>query len=54
MAGKTTDWWGRLVVALHKGTYEVLAENEVKGMVLVQLPDGSVYSVERLGATTRE
>lgn len=53
-AGKITEWWGRLVAALDEGGFEVLALSEVKGQVLIQLKDGSVYSIERLGATLRD
>lgn len=54
MADKVTDWWGNLVVALHNGEFEVLATNEVKAQVLIQLPDGGVYSIEKLGAVAPE
>lgn len=54
MMEQITEWWGRLIAALYKGEFEVLALSEVKGQVLLQLKDGSVYSVERLGATLRD
>ena len=52
--GKITEWWGNLVVALHRGEYEVLAQSEVKGQVIVQTRDGKVFALEYLGATAQE
>jgi hypothetical protein len=54
MTEKITDWWGKLVVALDRAEYEVLAKNDMKDQTIIQLKDGSVYSIERLGATLRD
>jgi hypothetical protein len=54
MADKITEWWGKLVVALHDGHYEILAVNDIKGQVVVQTPDGKVFAIEYLGATAQE